>query len=519
LQDLVSVVPFFLQLGGVIDEGVTNWILITRSVRLARGLLYFSNYEIVSNTVGESSEVVMLMFLIMVVGLPLSGTIIHYAERGSYNETAGAWYRGCYAPDDCDTERSPFQNAGDGMWYFIVTATTLGYGDFTPTGRAGKLFGGLLTGVGVMLLAYPIMILAVNFEEERRKEERERMLGKVADGERLHSLQLANSSLLDDGADQFDRPARIFFYPAEINQPRGLTMINAEEVRYEPLFYVQRNRDGSLYMLQSIKTSLEVSVRLVFDTAASQRLALETMSHFTAEGTDVAVKRARFFPVVRLMFSLDKPSNSNCEFLRRIRLVNHVIDDIDLDMMRLPVALELNGLSSQLDDQRKLDFHQALHRCRLHCTAMVAHHDPIFFDVPIYLGLLSATALLRELQAKGTGIVYVTMNQIEELLQGVHHLIDLDQTVPTYIVNPHEIRRTIANSIKITATSECEDPLSLKNDAFLYGYIPTEEKYYGVFVNRIAKKVNSRKDDSEYVLCNVKVLAVQPTAHRMTFLL
>ena len=59
----------------------------------------------------------------------------------------------------------------------------------------------------------------------------------------------------------------------------------------------------------------------------------------------------------------------------------------------------------------------------------------------------------------------------------------------------------------------------MKNDAFLYGYIPSEGQYHGVFVNRLSKKVNSKSDDSEYVLCNVKVLAVQPTAHHMTLLL
>ena len=200
-------------------------------------------------------------------------------------------------------------------------------------------------------------------------------------------------------------------------------------------------------------------------------------------------------------------------------MVNHVVDEVDLDTMRMPIAMELNGFSAELDDQRKLDFHQALHRCRLHCTAYVASHDPIFFDVPIFLGLLSATALIREMQAKGNGVVYVTVPQIEELLAGVHHLIDLNQAVPTYIINPLEIRKAIARAIVLRAASHCEDPKSLKNDAFLYGYVETEDEYHGVFVNRLSKKVSSKADDSEYVLCNVKVLAVQPTAHHMTFLL
>lgn len=520
LQDLISILPFYLTQAGLISEGISNWVLITRSLRLVRGLFNFSNFDIVMNTVGESSEVITLMVLIMIVGLPFGGQCMHYAERGIWNSTAAEWYRECFPPDECEYERTPFQTAVDGMWYFIVTVTTLGYGDMAPTSRAGKIFGGLLMGVGVMLLAYPIMILAVNFEEERRKEEREKTLGKVANGERLRLLQKANTVVLDDEDDNpWQRPMPVYFYPKEVNQPRPLILIGPNEVRYDPLFNVQRNRDGSLYMLQSVKTSLEVTIRLVFDTAAAQKLALQTMAHFSAEDEDFKVQRARFFPVVRMMFHLDIPQ-SRCEFLNHLRLVNHVIEDVDLDTMRMPVAMELNGFDSQLDDQRKLDFHQALHRCRLHMTAFVAYDDPIFFDVPIFLGLLSATALLREMQARKQGVVYITIPQIEQLLNGIHHLLDLNQSEHTVIINAHEIRKQIARAIVLRAASVCEDPQSLKSDAFLYGYNEKEtEPYHGVFVTRLTKKVNSRNDDSEYVLCNVKVLAVKPKPQSMVLLL
>jgi hypothetical protein len=520
MLDILTVLPFYLNQGDVVSTGITNWILILRSIRLIRDMFFFHNFDIVANTIGESSEVAALMLIIMVIGLPLGGTCIHYAERGTWNTTAtpAAWYRECFPPDPCVTERSPFQSAIDGMWYFIITSLTVGYGDVVPTTRAGKLMGGTIMVVGVMLLAYPIMILAVNFEEERRKEEREKTLGKVANGERLRILQKMNTEVLQENEeDAFDRPLPIYFYPQETNLPRQLILINAEEVRYDPLFYVQRNRDGSLYMLQSVKTSLEVTIRLMFDTSAAQRLALQTIREYTEGEADIEVKRARFFPVVRMYLRLDIPPNQ-CEFLKRIRLVNQVVDNMDLDTMRMPVAIELNGFDSQLDEQRKLDFHQALHRCRLHVTAMVAYDDPIFYDVPIFLGMLGATALIRELQAKQQGVVYVTTSQIESLLNGVHHLIDLNATEPSIIINTRDIVKSIAKAITLRAASQCEDPTSLKDEAFLYGRVETTEPYHGVFVKRLAKK-KVRGNDGEVTLCNVKVLAVQARQSSMTLIL
>ena len=521
--DFATVVPYFLEVGGVLSSGVANWIAILRTIRLMRAFLYFHNFDIVTQTINESSEVIVLMALVFFVGLPLGGTMMHYADRGDWNSTAQLWYRPCFPPATCITAPTPNQTAIDRFSFFMVTPTTHGYGDITPTTRAGKLTGGALMCIGVFFLAYPIMILSVNFEEERRKEEREKTLGKVQNGVRLRKLQKTHTSIMSN-ADDFARPLPVYFVPPDDSIPRPLVLIGDDECRYDPLLRVQRNRDGSLYMLQSVKQCLEVSLRLVFDTTPTQKAAVQTMQRFAVgfgEADRIVVDKARFFPVVRLFIKLDIPE-PKCEFLENLHLIDHVVDIKDLDTMHLPITMELSGVTKQLDDRGKIDFHQALHRVRMHITALIADEDPVFYDVPILLGLLSATSLIRELTSKKSGVVYMTEGQLFELLNGVHHLIDLDSSEPTTIINVPEIQREIAKAILLRASAPCDDIASLKDDAFLYGRpaaSAAEEVYHGIFVARLTKKVNSKTDDAEFVLTSVKVLAVRPRQLQVSLVL
>ncbi|MDP4537680.1 ion channel [Alkalimonas collagenimarina] len=58
------------------------------------------------------------------------------------------------------------------MWWSLVTLTTVGYGDVTPVTDLGKLFGGLITIVGIGMVALPAGILASGFSEQlsRRRQ-------------------------------------------------------------------------------------------------------------------------------------------------------------------------------------------------------------------------------------------------------------------------------------------------------------------------------------------------------------
>jgi len=93
-----------------------------------------------------------LFFLILFLS-----TLIYAFERGRWN--GEIWIRGE------ETERSPFSNFFNCIWYTIVTGTTLGYGDLYPISYEGKLVGILILVLGLINLTVIINTIGQCFEE------------------------------------------------------------------------------------------------------------------------------------------------------------------------------------------------------------------------------------------------------------------------------------------------------------------------------------------------------------------
>ena len=55
------------------------------------------------------------------------------------------------------------------MWWATATLTTVGYGDVTPITPLGKVFGGLITIIGIGMVALPAGILASGFSAQLKR--------------------------------------------------------------------------------------------------------------------------------------------------------------------------------------------------------------------------------------------------------------------------------------------------------------------------------------------------------------
>ena len=65
-----------------------------------------------------------------------------------------------------------FKNVGDGLWWAIVTFTTIGYGDKYPVTGAGRLLSGVLMMLGIGLLGLVTGKIAAALVERRMREGR-----------------------------------------------------------------------------------------------------------------------------------------------------------------------------------------------------------------------------------------------------------------------------------------------------------------------------------------------------------
>lgn len=54
------------------------------------------------------------------------------------------------------------------MWWFAVTATTVGYGDVYPTSTAGQCCAAAAMLTGVLVIAFPVSIFSELWQEEMK---------------------------------------------------------------------------------------------------------------------------------------------------------------------------------------------------------------------------------------------------------------------------------------------------------------------------------------------------------------
>ena len=90
----------------------------------------------------------------------------------------------------------------DGIWWAIVTITTVGYGDIVPASPAGKIFGAILilSGIGLFsLLTASFSVFFLSREEEEVVDKETELLQRI-DGleERMSALELNISRMLDN---------------------------------------------------------------------------------------------------------------------------------------------------------------------------------------------------------------------------------------------------------------------------------------------------------------------------------
>jgi voltage-gated potassium channel len=157
--DLLAILPFFLRFAPLDLRAIRSFRLF-RLFRLLKLGRYSRSMTILVDVLKGKKDQIMLAALAVFVLLVASSSLIYFIER--------------------EAQPEHFGSIPEAMWWSVVTLTTVGYGDVYPATVLGKVLGGIISLLGIGLIALPAGILASGFQEAVKKKQQ---LGEEDDEE------------------------------------------------------------------------------------------------------------------------------------------------------------------------------------------------------------------------------------------------------------------------------------------------------------------------------------------------
>lgn len=144
--DIIAILPFYFLTFGLFGSVDMRFLRAVRLLRVLKLTRYSAAMNMVFITFRENGRALAAAFLILLTVMLLAASGMYYFERESQ-------------PED-------FGSIPAAMWWAFATLTTVGYGDVTPVTVGGKVFGAMITVVGIGMVALPTSILASGYTQQ-----------------------------------------------------------------------------------------------------------------------------------------------------------------------------------------------------------------------------------------------------------------------------------------------------------------------------------------------------------------
>lgn len=218
LIDLVAILPFYVTLANPDSDTSLSFIRVLRLFRVVRAFKMNASSgvtNLIIKTVQESMQVIVLLLFFSAMIILIFGSIIFDVEMGTYVYNAD-YPSGAYIHRDTETGddyKSPYTSTLVGMYWAVITMTTVGYGDIVPVTTEGRLIAVACAFIGVLFMALPISILGANFtvqyqrlsaqQRAERKKRANLMLQKKAAS--ISGKAITDTSLNESGSTKANR--------------------------------------------------------------------------------------------------------------------------------------------------------------------------------------------------------------------------------------------------------------------------------------------------------------------------
>ena len=167
LIDLASFLPTFLPVFFPSGMVAFRMFRVVRIFRLFRINAYYDSLHVITEVL-RSKRQQLLSSVFIILTLMLASSLCMYSLEH-------------------EAQPEVFRNAFSGIWWCVSTLLTVGYGDIYPITTAGKIFGIVITFLGVGMVAIPTGIISAGFVDQYSRIKRISEYGQASD---VHFIQV-----------------------------------------------------------------------------------------------------------------------------------------------------------------------------------------------------------------------------------------------------------------------------------------------------------------------------------------
>lgn len=145
IVELLAFLPYFLPIFFPAGAVAFRMFRVVRLLRLFRINAYYDALNVIGDVIKSKRDQILSSVFIIIVLMISSSLVMYNLEHPVQPEV--------------------FRNAFSGFWWAVSTLLTVGYGDIYPITTAGRIFGIIITFLGVGMVAIPTGILSAGFVE------------------------------------------------------------------------------------------------------------------------------------------------------------------------------------------------------------------------------------------------------------------------------------------------------------------------------------------------------------------
>ena len=165
--DLLTFLPYYLPVVFPAGAVAFKMFRVVRIMRLFRINAYYDSLNVITEVISSKKQQIISSVFILVVLMLAASLCMYSLEHEAQPEV--------------------FQNAFSGIWWAAASLMTVGYGDIVPVTTLGKIFGMVITFLGVGMVAIPTGIISAGFVEQYTRLKK---IGEFGVQEDIHFIML-----------------------------------------------------------------------------------------------------------------------------------------------------------------------------------------------------------------------------------------------------------------------------------------------------------------------------------------